>query len=522
MKNFEIKNKYLQKILAHKTIALIVTLSVMFIVGSYLFIGGYVKWTNATREYYVVAGLESLEDHNFHKAQSFFLKATKQGATEAYPYLAWVNARIGNFSKALEYSRECAKHRGISSANEIMGYLALLGYGNAQGANSAIFYFNEALKDYSEEYLASNNPLLKMYENSINYAMNTQDYIRMVNEAKAKGSKIAILARGDIDFLGMENVLSPFSATKLYNRAKEDSVPGATSRLAAIYWHGYGVKRDIKRGYALYKEAAKNNDPVALYSLALIYLRQGTVESQKEGMRLLKLAAKGNYGPALTAVGVLALANGFESKRIREAACDIFKQAYNKDDSTGGILYAFMILNGYGTGLDKTNAYTILYRLKNRKVKAIEPLMRYLNFNQKTDYNLLLSQTINLCRSIYLGEVAFTEGAPEAQAYVDDSKEHSGIVYYTKMKDDKKLTDELIQFLGRNYVSNYDKAKQLTISGQPLVFDELYQILDVYNPTSGAKPFLPKLILRLDAALPPLPKSYEKYGFNLDDIKAKL
>ena len=163
MKNFEIKNKFLQKILAHKTIALVVGLFVMFVVGSYLFIGGYVKWTNATREYCVVAGLESLEDHNFHKAQSFFLKATKQGATEAYPYLAWVNARIGNFSKALEYSRECAKHRGISSANEIMGYLALLGYGNAQGANSAIFYFNEALKDYSEEYLASNNPLLKMY-----------------------------------------------------------------------------------------------------------------------------------------------------------------------------------------------------------------------------------------------------------------------------------------------------------------------------------------------------------------------
>ena len=219
---------------------------------------------------------------------------------------------------------------------------------------------------------------------------------------------------------------------------------------------------------------------------------------------------------------MLALANGFESKRIREAACDIFKQAYNKDDSTGGILYAFMILNGYGTGLDKTNAFTILYRLKNRKVQAVEPLMRYLNFNQKTDYNLLLSQTISLCRSIYLGEVAFTEGAPEAQAYIDDSKERSGIVYYTKMKDDKKLTEDLIQFLGRNYVLNYDKPNQLTISGQPLVFDELYQILEIYNPTSGAKPFLPKLILRLDAALPPLPKSYEKYGFNLDDIKAKL
>lgn len=505
----------------NKTIVLISSLFIAFCVGSYLFVGGYMQYTTATRQYYVVAGLKSLQDKNYHKAQSYFLKATKQGAVEAYPYLAWVSARIGNFTKALEYSRICAKSKGIeNSANEIMGYLALLGYGQAQGASSAIFFFNEALKNYSQEYIDSNNPLLEMYENGIKYTMSTQDYIRMVNEAKLKGSEKALLYRGDIDFLGMENVLSPFSAAKLYNNAKEKNVMGAISRLAAMYWHGYGVKRDLKRGLDLYNQAAKQGDPIANYSLALIHLRQGYKDSYKEGMRYMKLAAKANYGPALTAVGVMALSNGFNSKKINEAAADIFHQAYERGDSTGGILYAFMILNGMGTSLDKTNAFTILYDLKNRKVGSIESLLRYLNFTEKVDVNLLLTQAVQLCKSMYLGTVCFKEGAPEAEVYLTSS---SSVKYYVPINEDKKrLGQELISYYGRNFVDKFDVPSTITIFAHPLVYDDLYQILEIYNPTSGARPFMPKLILKLEASVPPLPSSYDKYGFNLEQLNYKL
>lgn len=127
-----------------------------------------------------------------------------------------------------------------------------------------------------------------------------------------------------------------------------------------------------------------------------------------------------------------------------------------------------------------------------------------------------------LCKSIYFGEVAFEDGAPEAHAYKvkGTSDTHS---YYTAMnKDNQSFTDDVKNKIGGNYVENFDDPKEVTIDGENLVYPELYQILEMYNPTTGAKPFLPKLVLKLDVAMPTLPPNYDKYNFNLDEIQAKL
>lgn len=85
--------------------------------------------------------------------------------------------------------------------------------------------------------------------------------------------------------------------------------------MAGLYWHGYGVKRDYEKGLDLYNEAAKHGDPVANYSLGLIDFRRSS-NMYAEGLRHMKNAAKKNYGPALTAVGVLALSQDRNNQKL--------------------------------------------------------------------------------------------------------------------------------------------------------------------------------------------------------------
>lgn len=505
----------------HKTPLVGGVLVLMFAFGLYLIVSGYIQYANANKESYIVAGVKSMQEGNFHKAQTYFMQAGKNGASEAYPYLAWISAKSGNFSKALEYARECAKSDDTHGEYELMGYLALLGYGNAQGAGSAIYFFNEALKDYSEDYLKTHDPMLKMCEYGIELCMNTQDYIRMVDEASNHGSKEALLYRGDIDFLGEENDVSPVSAAKSWGKAQRLGILSAQSRLAGLYWHGYGVQRDFEKALSLYNEAAKKGDPVANYSLGLVDFRRNS-GLYGEGLRHMKNAAKKNYGPALTAVGVLALSQDRNNQKIIYATADIFKQAYDCGDSTGGILYSLMLMNGEGVAKDETTAFSILYDLKNRSVTSVNSLLRYFTYTKKVDTRKLFDQALMICRGIYLGEVTFSEGAPEASKYLE-AKNDKTLSYYKSQKDDKERFDPAyLQSLGSNFVETLDKSDDITISGEPLLYPELYKILEMYNPTTGARPFMPQMIMKIDAALPKLPEYYDRFNLNLDGIENKL
>ncbi|MGN0902168.1 MAG: tetratricopeptide repeat protein, partial [Succinivibrio sp.] len=389
---------------------------------------------------------------------------------------------------------------------------------------SAVYFFNEALKGYSEEYIEQNNPILKMFEKAIPLCMSTQDYIRMVEESKNAGSVEALLYRGDIDFLGEEHDISPRSAVKSWELAKNKGIVQAQSRLAAVLWHGYGCHRNFQEAIRLYTEAAKQGDPVANYSLGLIRFRQGKGSSYAEGLRLMKAAAKSNYGPAMTAVGVMALSHNYEnSQKIVVAAADIFKQAYECGDSTGGILYALMLLSGTGIPKDTTTGFAILYDLKSRSVKAVDALLKYYTYTSTNESNRIFSQAIELCKAMYLGNVCFSEGAPEAKIYLAKDKKNAELSYFVSIKDEKIfMTDDLRSFLGRNYVRILDDPKDLTIRGKPLVYPELYEILEMYNPTSGAKPFMPNMVLSINASVPPLPRAYDKYNLDLSLIDSKL
>ena len=503
----------------NKLALIILSIVILLAGGIVLIVGGYMEYNKATREDYVVAGMKAMEDGNFHKAQSLFLKASFLEAHEVYPYLAWISAKSGNFTKALDYCRECSKYEGIYGAYEIMGYLALLGYGNAQGAGSALFYFNEAMKDYSEEYLKTHKPLLSMYEKSIELCMNKQDYIRMVDEAMKLGSVSAMLYRGDLDFLGEVNDLSPSSAAKSWEDAKANGVLEAQTRLATLLWYGYGKRRDYRTAMRYYEDAAKKHDPVANYSLGLIRLRQNKKTSYAEGMRYMKNAAKMNYGPALTAVGVNAIVKTKDFSKVASAAADIFKQAYDCGDTTGGILYALMMMNGLGVATDQTEALSILYDLKTRGVQSVNAMLKYFTNNSNANSKKLFQQAVKVCNQQYLGNYTFAEGAPEASMY-HNSNENSTLNYYVPQKDDReRYTDDFIADLGKNYVETLTKPEDIVINGEPLLYPEISLILDMFNPTTGAKAFMPQVVLEIDASMPKLPKEYDKYEIDFDRIK---
>ena len=522
LKDFFSRNKMLCMVFA----------AVMFLVGGVGFIVyGYVSYNQTTRESFIVAGMKAMEDGNFHKAQSLLLKATYLDAYEAYPFLAWLSAKAGNFNKALEYCRQCAKYPDIYGAYETMGYLALLGYGNAQGAGSAIFYFNESLKDYmrdmedaseEEKEKVKNELLLSMYEKSIPLCMNKQDYIRIIDEAQKLGSINALLYRGDIDFLGEANDISPNSAVKSWQDAKTNGILEAQTRLAGMMWYGYGQRRDYKGALRYYEDAAKKHEPVANYSLGLIRLRQHKKTSYAEGIRYMKNAAKLNYGPALTAVGVNALTHTNDIEKIASAAADIFKQAYDCGDTTGGILYALMMLNGFGISKDQTEALSILYDLKTRGVSAVASMLKFFTYNSDVNTKKLMMQAIKLCSMVYSGELIFHEGAPEAYMYHDKSPDNiaSTLNYYIPQSEDRdRDTEEFIADLGNNFIEKLNDPETTEVNGEKLVYPEIVDILEIYNPTTGAKPFMPQVVLDISANMPRLPKEYDKYNINYEVIR---
>lgn len=60
------------------------------------------------------------------------------------------------------------------------------------------------------------------------------------------------------------------------------------------------------------------------------------------------------------------------------------------------------------------------------------------------------------------------------------------------------------------------------MSGKPLLSQSFAEILEVYNPTSGAMPFEPGTVTGFKPALPKLPPEYDRYGIDLSYVNAKL
>ena len=110
----------------------------------------------------------------------------------------------------------------------------------------------------------------------------------------------------------------------------------------------------------------------------------------------------------------------------------------------------------------------------------------------------------------------------EAVDYLDSNR-NSTMSFYKKQKDDiHRFSFDLLQKLGKNLVINLDDPEQVTIDGLPLLFPEISKMLEMYNPTTGAKHFMPKMVLSIEASVPRLPKDYDKFELDLDSLADKF
>ncbi|MCR5536649.1 MAG: sel1 repeat family protein [Succinivibrio sp.] len=493
---------------------LVTALVCVFLLGSYFIVAGVQSYYKIRYEGPIVTGLRALEQGKHQKAMAVLLRSANKGNKVAAMYMAWIEGKRGNFRRSLEYIRQTSEDPEMTGGFEILGDLALLGYGQAIGAGPALFYFNEALKQYPEEERESAMRL--MLERAIGLCLNLNDYIRIINEAVQRESPIAKLLRGDIEFLGEEEgALSPASANKSWDGADADGITEAMVRKAGAFWHGYAEPRNYEQAIRLYKEASKQGNPGAIYSEGLITMRIKQVGAFEQGFSLFQKSADLGYAPAMTAVAALSLARNRQDPDTIANALKLFKKAHELGDYTASIYYSLMLYNGVGTEADINHALSILFDLKDHDIVAVNGFMDFLTYVTNESLMPVLDQLLELNYLQFLGELHFISGAPEARVYEDKDRD---LGFFTPPYEDKNITEGLKDKLDNNYIAKVENPDEVEINGEPLIVPEFAYALSQSEPSTQAKRFIPPLVTSIGATLPPLPLGFGEYGLDMELI----
>ncbi len=434
---------------ALKTKLLVAGGAVFVCVALFVVIYGSLNYFEQMRENTLNQALDAIHQRNYPLASLLLTQASEAGDLHALEYLAWLESCRGNYTKAANAAAEAAQ-KGSRNVLEIMGDLALLGYGRITGAVAAVSYFNQSvagIRSYDER----NRILSAMIERALPLARKRQDYLDLVLSGMDYNSPSCYLRLGDILFLGDGLDVNPVEAVGMWQLALDHGFNEAATRLAGAYWHGYAVEQDQKRALQLYQQAAAGGDPVAYYALALIALRDpraqqlGSPERQN-ALALLRKASALNYSPADVALGVFSL-SADPYWHGMERALFWFENAWQHGDSSGAILYALMQAAGRGVKPNRDGALVILY---DESALGSETAAKVLEaLSKKQDPNLILHQAVCLADRILQGQIEVSVGAAEASVY-HDGKEHANVFYHSKEKS--SLIDPKIYQIDGHYL----------------------------------------------------------------------
>ncbi len=150
-------------------------------------------------------------------------------------------------------------------------------------------------------------------------------------------------------------------ATEWYERAEARGDINATFALATQLLDEKSGKRDPARAGALLEKAAKAGHPAANYNLAIALLAANRAEDDKRAVASLEIAAKGQVGDAMYALGVLAK-QGRGMPESEETAARWMKQASGAGNVPGEVEYAIMLFNGTGVEKNETAAANLFRR----------------------------------------------------------------------------------------------------------------------------------------------------------------
>ncbi len=535
----KIKEMERRELIRYRQHLTMVTIGFLFFIGIFCgIIWAYTSHAEGARRELVENGIKALSYSDFRRAVSYLEKADKDDDPYAAEFLAWYAISAGNYEQAAKYAERAVLFRR-HAAYEVLGDLALLGFGKAKGIVAAISYFEQgAIRIANDEAAAikagtlvtdkwfQGDPATMMPEDIRNRATdlfsgmvyralqiipNSQDFVDFVLLANKKGAKNLELIMGDMFFVGNNKIASNAqSAVQYWQQAMDNGFDQAYVRLAGTYWHGYAVERDPQTAFDLYSSAAANHDPVAQYALGLIALRSNSTSTSNVAVKFFSSAAAQGYGPASSALGVFAYTETNTPDSVDRAVQWLKIAALEQHDLSGRIIYDLMLMSGKGVPKAFSKGFDDLISIAN----IYPPAQKIIDLLQeRVPAEQILDQVMVLANQVLRGHIAYKEGDPIFELEILDPTTLEPMERpFTFYQSVDKLAPTFKNHFGSLNFTSVTDLNKVNINGKNILDPSLAQVIVQYAPSTGVVSFAADPRMPRPKA-PKVPHGYEVSDF---------
>lgn len=535
----KIKEMERRELIRYRQRLTVVTIGFLFFIGIFSgIIWAYTSHAEGARRELVENGIKALSYSDFRRAVSYLEKADKDDDPYAAEFLAWYAISAGNYEQAAKYAERAVLFRR-HAAYEVLGDLALLGFGKAKGIVAAISYFEQgAIRIANDEAAAikagtlvtdkwfQGDPATMMPDDIRNRATdlfsgmvyralqiipNSKDFVDFVLLANKKGAKNLELIMGDMFFVGNNKIASNAqSAVQYWQQAMDNGFDQAYVRLAGAYWHGYAVERDPQTAFDLYSSAAANHDPVAQYALGLIALRSNSTSTSNVAVKFFSSAAAQGYGPASSALGVFAYTETNTPDSLDRAVQWLKIAALEQHDLSGRIIYDLMLMSGKGVPKAFSKGFDDLISIAN----IYPPAQKIIDLLQeRVPAEQILDQVMVLANQVLRGHIAYKEGDPIFELEILDPTTLEPMERpFTFYQSVDKLAPTFKNHFGSLNFTSVTDLNKVNINGKNILDPSLAQVIVQYAPSTGVVSFAADPRMPRPKA-PKVPNGYEVSDF---------
>ena len=535
----KIKEMERRELIRYRQRLTMVTIGFLFFIGIFSgIIWAYTSHAEGARRELVENGIKALSYSDFRRAVSYLEKADKDDDPYAAEFLAWYAISAGNYEQAAKYAERAVLFRR-HAAYEVLGDLALLGFGKAKGIVAAISYFEQgAIRIANDEAAAikagtlvtdkwfQGDPATMMPDDIRNRATdlfsgmvyralqiipNGKDFVDFVLLANKKGAKNLELIMGDMFFVGNNKIASNAqSAVQYWQQAMDNGFDQAYVRLAGAYWHGYAVERDPQTAFDLYSSAAANHDPVAQYALGLIALRSNSTSTSNVAVKFFSSAAAQGYGPASSALGVFAYTETNTPDSLDRAIQWLKIAALEQHDLSGRIIYDLMLMSGKGVPKSFSKGFDDLISIAN----IYPPAQKIIDLLQeRVPAEQILDQVMVLANQVLRGHIAYKEGDPIFELEILDPTTLEPMERpFTFYQSVDKLAPTFKNHFGSLNFTSVTDLNKVNINGKNILDPSLAQVIVQYAPSTGVVSFAADPRMPRPKA-PKVPNGYEVSDF---------
>lgn len=535
----KIKEMERRELIRYRQRLTMVTIGFLFFIGIFSgIIWAYTSHAEGARRELVENGIKALSYSDFRRAVSYLEKADKDDDPYAAEFLAWYAISAGNYEQAAKYAERAVLFRR-HAAYEVLGDLALLGFGKAKGIVAAISYFEQgAIRIANDEAAAikagtlvtdkwfQGDPATMMPDDIRNRATdlfsgmvyralqiipNSKDFVDFVLLANKKGAKNLELIMGDMFFVGNNKIASNAqSAVQYWQQAMDNGFDQAYVRLAGAYWHGYAVERDPQTAFDLYSSAAANHDPVAQYALGLIALRSNSTSTSNVAVKFFSSAAAQGYGPASSALGVFAYTETNTPDSLDRAVQWLKIAALEQHDLSGRIIYDLMLMSGKGVPKAFSKGFDDLISIAN----IYPPAQKIIDLLQeRVPAEQILDQVMVLANQVLRGHIAYKEGDPIFELEILDPTTLEPMERpFTFYQSVDKLAPTFKNHFGSLNFTSVTDLNKVKINDKNILDPSLAQVIVQYAPSTGVVSFAADPRMPRPKA-PKVPNGYEVSDF---------